>query len=876
MRLLIFLAFLTVAPSLALAQHPTELLHKCAPSLRPSLDERQSSQQKNRSYTLSVNDLPEFQMWAKNHNIRVVRTYAPASVVIVEVAPSVFWGEILPQNAVQYADLTPTTLREELPVPGHNLFVNRINAAHARWPHLNGAGISISVKEQRFDSSDVDFFGRYLPSPKSAAQLTDHAHIMATVVAGAGNSDPAGRGAAPGAQISSANSLGLLPDDPADYLAQNTSVQNHSYGTEIQPWYGPSAMAYDQSVMLQPNLLHVFSAGNDGVSSSLTGTYANLAGFSNLSGNFKMAKNVLTVGSVDSFGRVPPFSARGPAYDGRAKPDLVAFGPNGSSEAAALTSGSAAVLQQAFLEKNDTLAAAHTLRAVLLNTADDLTPPGPDFASGYGSLNLKNALRTVLNRQVQTGEIAHADTRNFSLQLPAKAHNLRVLLAWDDPPGSAGTPTALLNDLDLSLLAPDGSMHRPWSLNITPHPDSLRQPAHRGRDSLNNAEQVQIDLPIPGLYQIQVSGRRILSENQTFTITFAWDTLQHFEWDSPVRNDPVLVGEETILRWSTHLTATTGRVEWRPIGASDWQLISPAVPLSVGYHRWFIPDTFAAAQVRMVADGQSFLSDTFLITRALRMRVGFNCPDSILLRWNAAGSGANYQLWGLGNRYLEPLLTTADTFKVLQKKDFPQQVFAVSALAAEGVAAGQKSAAPDINTQSAGCYISTFLAELNLDFQVDLRLQLGTTYGVQRVFFEKIKNGKSILIHEQEPEQEQIAYTDLSPVFGANQYVARLALLSGGELRSDTATVYFAGERTWRILANPVPGNGILTLLSRTTDAATLILYDMLGRHIFEQALGGELRTDIALPGLPPGCYLWNVTPKTAEAHQASGVMMIR
>lgn len=745
MRPFIFLAFLTVAPSLALAQHPAELLYKCAPPLRPSFDERQPDQQKKCAYTLSVNDLSVFQMWAKNHNIHIVRTYAPASVVIVEVMPSVFWGEVLPQNAVQYADLTPTTLREELPVPGHNLFVNRINAAHARWPHLNGAGISISVKEQRFDSSDVDFLGRYLPSPKSAAQLTDHAHIMATVVAGAGNSDPAGRGAAPGAQISSANSLGLLPDDPADYLAQNTSVQNHSYGTEIQPWYGPSAMAYDQSVVLQPNLLHVFSAGNDGILASPTGTYANLAGFSNLSGNFKMAKNVFTVGSVDSFGRVPPFSAHGPAYDGRTKPDLVAFGPNGSSEAAALTSGSAAVLQQAFLEKNDTLPAAHTLRAVLLNTADDLAPPGPDLASGYGSLNLKNALRTVLNRQVQTGEIAHADTRNFPLQLPAKAHNLRVLLAWDDPPASAGSPTALLNDLDLSLLAPDGSMHQPWALNITPHPDSLRQPARRGRDSLNNAEQVQIDVPVPGLYQIQVRGRRILSENQIFTITFAWDTLQHFEWDSPVRNDPALVGEETILRWVTHLTAATGRVEWRPIGASDWQLISPAVPLSVGYYRWFVPDTFAAAQVRMVADGQSFLSDTFLITRALRMRVGFNCPDSILLRWNAAGSGANYQLWGLGNRYLEPLLTTADTFKVLRKKDFPQQVFAVSALAADGVAAGQKSAAPDINTQSAGCYISTFLAELNLDFQVDLRLQLGTTYGVQRVFFEKIKNGSGIL-----------------------------------------------------------------------------------------------------------------------------------
>lgn len=835
----------------------TTLLQKCAPSLRTSTTQVSPENDTSALYTLALSDLPAFQTWAQAQNIHIVRTYAPARVVVVQVSHSVFLEKILPHPDVVFADRGAAEGHEELPVPGHNLFVNRINAAHQRWPQFDGTGITVSVKEYRFDSSDVDFRGRYQASPKSAAQLTDHAHIMASLVAGGGNSDPAGRGAAPGAQLASSSFAGLLPDDDADYAAQNTTVQNHSYGSGIENYYGPAALAYDHSAVLRPALLHVFSAGNDGVMTSSSGTYANIPGFANLTGNFKLAKNVLAVGSVDSFGRVPPLSSRGPAYDGRTKPDLTAFGPSGTSEAAALVSGAAAVLQQAFLEKNGTLPPAQTLRAVLLSTADDIAPPGPDFASGYGNLNLKNALQTLLSQQLETGQVAAGDTKTYPITLPPNAQNLCVTLTWDDPPAQPGAARSLVNDLDLSLLAPDGSLWRPWTLNTAPHPDSLRQAARRGRDSLNNAEQISLDFLPPGQYQIQVHGQRILPENQSFALAFCWDTLHHFEWDCPVRNDPAIVGKEAILRWATNLPAATGRIEWRPVGSPDWRLIDPAAPLAAGYRRWLVTDTFAAAQVRMVADGQAFASDTFLIAPPMRMRIGFDCPDSVLLRWNPAGPGAAYQLWGLGDRYLEALLTTADTFLVLQKKDFPQQVFSVSALGAGG-AAGPKSAAPNIATQGAGCYVSNFLADLNADLQVDLTLQLGTTYGVRRVFFEKIKSGASAVLHEEVPEKEQIVFTDTAPSPGTSRYFARIELANGAQLRSDTVAVYFAGKRNQLVYPNPATGGGTLTVLSRTPDEATFELYDLLGRLILEQKLN-DLRVDIALPSLPPGCYMWRV-----------------
>src|SRR4030095_10435784 len=123
------------------------------------------------------------------------------------------------------------------------------------------------------------------------------------------------------------------------YQQYNVSVQNHSYGTGIENFYAADAMAYDASVITRSTLTHVFSAGNSGGSASASGIYTGITGFANLTGSFKMAKDIITVGHTDSFGIVLPLSSRGPAYDGRLKPELVAFGEDGSSGAAAIVSG---------------------------------------------------------------------------------------------------------------------------------------------------------------------------------------------------------------------------------------------------------------------------------------------------------------------------------------------------------------------------------------------------------------------------------------------------------------------------------------------------------------------------------------------------------
>ncbi|MBC7774485.1 MAG: S8 family peptidase [Phycisphaerae bacterium] len=743
--------------------------------------------------------------------------------------------------------------QEELSVPGQNLFVNKINVVQSLGPSLNGTGITVSIKEFGFDTTDVDLRGRVLASPNASTNLTIHANIIASLVGGAGNADLQGRGAAPGCQLVSSSFVGLQPD--TDYSTQNITVQNHSYGVDIQNWYGAEAVAYDQTTAENSNLLHVFSAGNKGDSISQSGTYAGVVGFANLTGNFKMAKNVLLVGAVDSVGQVDPRSSRGPAYDGHIKPDLVAFGYDGSSGAAALVSGSAAVIQQTLA--NDGLS-SDLVRAILINAADDIAAPGPDFKSGFGNLNLKNAVFLAFNKNFAQGTISEGQTISLPLNIPDKVRQFKITLAWNDPPAALLAPKALLHDLDFSLLDPLGNEYFPWVLNSFPQLDSLRQPAHRGRDTLNNVEQITIDFPFAGLWEIRVTAPPALNGSQDFALAWSWDTLQHFDWTYPRLNDPTPSNREVILRWENNFPDSFARLEWRPFFSPDWRLIKDSVPLQQGWQRWVLPDTFTEAQVRMIIGGYEFRSEIFLISKALRMKIGFNCPDSVMLFWNAAHLNAQYQLFGLGAKYMEPISIVADTFIVLQKSAFPQPRFAVASLTSEKDALGPRSPAPDISKQGVSCYFHGFLANLNADFGVDLDLTVGTIYGLSKIFFEKQSAGTFVVLDEQAADRLDYSFLDQNPQKGINTYRARLLLNNGATLLSDTIKVYFEGENNWWVFPNPVPSQGVLNLVASPEEQTEFSLFDVLGKLILEKT-ADELLVEIPLNGLAKGIYFYKV-----------------
>src|SRR5690606_38116881 len=127
--------------------------------------------------------------------------YHPANIAVIRATPSDLAAKILPRNDVLFADRSKEKVREELLVPGHNLFLNKISVAQDGFKDINGYGTVISVKEFRFDTADADLKNWAFHAQNAAQQITAHAGIMATLIGGAGNSGTAGRGVAWGARL---------------------------------------------------------------------------------------------------------------------------------------------------------------------------------------------------------------------------------------------------------------------------------------------------------------------------------------------------------------------------------------------------------------------------------------------------------------------------------------------------------------------------------------------------------------------------------------------------------------------------------------------------------------------------------------------------
>jgi hypothetical protein len=174
---------------------------------------------------------------------------------------------------------------------------------------------------------------------------------------------------------------------------------------------------------------------------------------------------------VDSLDRVI-ISSRGPAYDGRIKPEIVAFGQEAPAEAA-IVSGLAAILERVYLELfQDPYPPAELIKAILINTAKDIEKPGPDYISGFGSVRAYEAVRTIEERWFRLDSVGAADTNEFVITLPGNATNLKATLAWADPGAMVFANKALVHDLDLRII-PEGTplSTLPWVLNAFPHSD---------------------------------------------------------------------------------------------------------------------------------------------------------------------------------------------------------------------------------------------------------------------------------------------------------------------------------------------------------------------------------------------------------------------
>jgi len=786
---------------------------------------------------------------------RLINSYPRANIIVARVRSSEI-VKVVKDDAVLFADILRTP-KEEITTGAPDFTLNKIRLTQSRYPLYNGNGITVSIKERLLDTTDIDIKGRFINSGVAANTQTTHATIMATLLAGAGNSSPFAKGVAWDAMVTSSNFATLLPDPDSVYQRYKISVQNHSYGTAIENFYGNDAVAYDLSVRQNPSLVHVFSAGNLGTENSSSGIYKGLAGVANLTGSFKMAKNIITVGSTDSFNKVETRSSRGPAFDGRVKPDLVAYGEDGSSGAAAMVSGSAALVQHAFKIINRSLPSAALVKAILLNSADDIVLPHVDYISGYGSLNTYNAVTTVLNKSFFEGTVEKKQTKTVSFIVPPGIALLKVLVSWSDTAATVNSPKALVNDLNAVLVADNtGQNWLPWVLNFSSNIDSLLSPAMRKMDTLNNVEQITVENPAPGKYSILVEGANLISASQDFAIAYQMDTINHFLWSYPSSPDVLVAAEKNVLRWQTNITGK-GIIEYSYDG-SLWQKLTDSVNLDNQYFKWQTPDTIAVTLLRMKSlhTNTSFISDSFVISKPLEIEVGYNCTDSVLLTWNSLHI-PQYILYNLGTKFLEPMRVSTDTFVVLPKAQFPSLYYSVAPFINNKP--GLRSYTVNYTTQGVDCYFRSFYLQSQSTDHAVFTGVISTLLNVAEVSFQKFQNGQFITLRSlREPTSTSLSFTDSVLIQGVNTYRLQIRLINGLVINSNEVITYSFTNAGVIIYPNPVKAGTPINIITNGISGNRVEIYNATGAFIDMIKLRFTL-TQVHSRGLSKGVYFFKI-----------------
>ena len=850
--------------------------------LSPDLQVQIKKFNREQEYILTATSLEELIIILKTiSGVRILSQNKPSASVVISTTPLIFQEKILPLKELIFADARPLP-KPEVAIIGYNRSFHGLSAVDYALPGANGKNIVVGVKEQRMQEADLDLYKRVLPSTLAAGNITTHATVVSTIIGGAGNSFYNGRGIAWGCRFFPSSFDNLFADDPAVLQSAGVSVQNHSYGTVIQSFYGAEALSYDAQTWANKNFVHVFSAGNQGTAAASTGPYAGLTGYANITGNFKSAKNVITVGAIDNKNNIAPESSCGPLFDGRMAPQLIALGPNGTSDAAALVTGTVAVLQQVFKDSNNNnLPAASLVKAVLFNSADDIHLPGIDHKTGYGLLNSFEAIRTVREKRVDGATLSQGQQWSKTISLPTGITQFKLTLSWTDSAAQVNTSRSLINDLDLSLVEPlTGNIYYPWVLSKAANADSLKRQSARGRDSIHTAEQISMASPVAGNWLIRVNGTKVINGPIPFHIAFAADTLQSFQFTSPQHTSDVNREENPLLdiRWKTFVADTnqTGNLYISYNNGTNWQLIKSGQKLYTNFYPWPIRDSSSKALLRMETSFGNFYSKEFMIHPVVRPQIDFLCTDSLGLSWKKHLDAVGYHIYALtDSAYLKKLYTVTDTFTVIRNNQFPQRVFAVEPILSTGIPAA-RSLAFEVGLQGVQCFYRTFYYSMQDGNVLDLVLELSAPAYTDSIYYEWIgaggqllrvvaaaKTGSSFEYHYQVKDIPQ----------GTSYWRARIRLRSGAMVYTEIISVLSSGQKKILFYPNPAsreaPMNWVLQ--QGTPASSRLQLFDMGGHKLADYP---ELPPSLNLRGLAKGYYVYKLLGSNGSLMETGKILL--
>lgn len=744
---------------------------------------------------------------------------------------------------------------------------NGIAQTKSNYPLIKGEGIVICQKENLADTTDVDLLNRFISSPSASKIISVHATNVAKIMVGNGLSQENFEGLAPKARIISTNFNSFFPNTDKFYIDNGISIVNHSYGNEIDNRYSEEARDFDAQVFRFPYLLHLFSSGNSGNLAGVGGSYQGIEGFSNLTGDYKMSKNTVSVGACNSQNEVISTSSRGPTFDGRIKPEVVAYSEEGTSFAVAVVSGTASLLQDFFKRKYKTLPAASLLKTILIASAKDIAEKGPDYASGFGVINSFKAMKTLENEHFFEGVLKPNEATEFKLNVPKGVKNLRICIAWADPVAKIGANKVLVNDLDIELRK-ETSRWLPWVLSKTAHLDSLKKKAAIGKDTLNNVELITLDSPEAGIYIIYTKAKESNASNQNFHIAYYLESDDVFTWVWPQKDSFISSNALCNIQWESTLGASGGVLEYLTKNKT-WEVISSAIQTKSNRYSWNIGDFRGESQLRFSINGQVFLSDKFYIEPRMNLEALYSCGDSTKIHWSNLGFGVKYDVQKLSKTSLQWQSIKMTEANNMQLKGGQNEWISVIPIF-EDNHVGKRSIAINATKSNIPCFIESFNAFY--DASADscyLSVNLFQTDEIQKIIFQKQIEDSFQVINEQKIRSNQLNYvfTDSKIDLGITQYRVQIMFQGNNSVYAPTQKVIkYSDRKKYQsfIYPNPINEDFSFTILLDYTEEMPIRIYDSRG-VLLSESLINQSETKIQLPHLSSGLYLCKVGDKIVE-----------
>jgi len=543
--------------------------------------------------------------------------------------------------------------------------------------NYTGLNIGVMCRDDGIVGPHIDFQGRIDNSLASGTGQT-HGDGVSGIMAGAGNLNPSNRGMAAGSLLYVVNYQPNFLDSQTVSLITSGDVliTNSSYSNGCNDGYTTITQTVDTQVHDMPNLQHTFSAGNSNGSNCGYGA-GNQWG--NITGGHKQGKNVIATANVFFDGSLVTSSSRGPAHDGRIKPDIAANGQNqistaenntyqsfgGTSGASPGIAGVSAQLYQAYSEANgNVLPPSALIKATLLNTANDAGNVGPDYKFGWGIVNGLRAAKLIEDNRFLSSTISQGGSNDHTINVPVGTKQVRFMVYWSDSPASPGANPALVNDLDLLVTDPSTNVLEPYILNPAPNPVTLDLPATNGPDHLNNVEQVLVNNPASGNYNINITGFNVPMGPQEYFVVYEIIS-DNITVTYPNAGESFVPGETESIHWDAVAVNTTSNfvLEYSTNNGSSWNAIT-TVSSSTTNYGWSVPNSVTGDALIRVSNGssQDVSDETFsiapLVTNVQATQV---CPTEATFSWNAVSGAESYDLYILGDKYMEVAGTSTTT-----------------------------------------------------------------------------------------------------------------------------------------------------------------------------------------------------------------------